>query len=116
MSLYVFSCLGTLGTPQGELLSLLKNRIGYAKIFCSPENSHSAAYLSENIGVGREELPLLSLKNLSETDREYLMRVKKEGLRLTSLENNNVLLLPPENVRILCGLKEDPPLGYSEVL
>ena len=59
---------------------------------------------------------MLSLKKLSETDREYLVRVKKEGLRLASLENNNILLLPPENVRVLCGLKEDPPLGYSEVL
>lgn len=116
MSLYVFACEGEKGVPDTQLLVLLRGRIEYKKIFFSPENRAVGVGVAEKIGTEWEECFLLSLKNQDETDREYLMRIKKEGSRLASLDGNNILLLPPENVRVLCGLKETPPHGYSEVI
>ncbi len=116
MSLYVFACQGEKGVPAFELLILLRARVDYKKMFFSPENACVGVRVAEKIGITYEECALLSLKTQTETDREYLMRIKKEGMRLASLAGNNILLLPPENVRVLCGLKETPPHGYSEVI
>lgn len=116
MSLYIFACEGENGVPDADLILLLRGRIKYEKVFFSPENAYAGARIADEIGITYEECALLSLKKQTETDREYLMRIKKEGARIASPNSNNILFLPPENVRVLCRLKETPPHGYSEVI
>ena len=116
MSLYVFTLSDFSGAPDYRLLSLLNGRVKYEKVFFSPECAFCGMDMALYLGADCVKKESLSLKKDNETEREYILRIKKEGDSLKSLEGNHILLLPPENVKILCGMKEKPIAGYTEVI
>lgn len=116
MSLYVFALSDIADTPDNRLLSLLNGRINFENVFYSPECFSAGSDMALYLGANCVKKESLSLKKDNETEREYILRIKKEGEALKTLEGNHILLLPPENVKILCGLKENPTAGYTEVI
>ncbi len=116
MSLYVFALSDIADAPDSRLLSLLNCRINFENVFYSPECVSAGSDMALYLGANCVEVKALSLKKSGETEREYTLRVEKEGGALVLCAGNNILLLPPQNVKILCGLKQIPPSGYSEVI
>lgn len=116
MSLYVFALSDIADTPDGRLLMLLNARINFENVFYSPECVSAGSDMALYLGANCVKKESLSLKKDNETEREYILRIKREGEALKTLEGNHILLLPPQNVKILCGIKENPTSGYSEVI
>lgn len=116
MALYIFTVKEKDGVPDNRLLALIGGRVKYENVFFCPECASAGRDMALFLGAACTEKISLALKGENETEREYTVRIKKEGGTLAALNGNNILLLPPENVKILCGLKKTPPHGYSEVI
>lgn len=116
MSLYVFTLSLSSDAPDYRLLSLLNGRVQYQKVFFPPECAECGMDMALYLGADCVKKESLSLKKDGETEREYILRIKKEGDVLKKTEGNHILLLPPENAKILCGLDVLPPAGYAEVI
>ncbi len=116
MSLYVFALDGEKGIPDKELLNLLCARIGFNNIFCAPECVFAGKDVSACLNIPYRTLESLSEISPEESDRGFLLRMKREKDTLLQEKEHSILLLPLNTAKVFCGLKTVPCAGYSEVL
>lgn len=116
MSLYVFALDGKNGLPDKELLNLLCARIGFNKIICPPECTCLGKEVSFCLKIPFQIIESLSEVLPDESERAFLLRIKKEKDTLLREKEHSILLLPLNTVKVFCGLNTVPCAGYSEVL
>ena len=116
MSLYVFALDGEKGLPDKELLNLLCARIGFNNIFCAPECAFAGKDVSSCLKIPCQTIESLSEISPDESERTFLLRVKREKDTLLQEKEHNILLLPLNTAKVFCGLNTVPCAGYSEVI
>ncbi len=116
MSLYVFALDGKKGLPDKELLNLLCARIGFNNILCPPECADQGKEVSLCLKIPFYISESLSEISQGESERGFLLRIKKEKDILLQKEEHSILLLPLNTAKALCGLNTTPCAGYSEVI
>ena len=116
MSLYVFALDGKNGAPDTRLLSLICARVSFNKIFCAPECAFACKDISSCLKIPYQTLESLSEISPDESDRGFLLRMKREKDTLLQEKEHNILLLPLNTAKVFCGLNTVPCAGYSEVI
>lgn len=116
MSLYVFALDGKNGLPDKELLNLLCARIGFNKIISSPVCAGLGKEVSLCLNIPFRILECLSEVLPDESERGFLLRIKREKDILLQEKEHSILLLPLNTAKVFCGLNTVPCAGYSEVL